>query len=339
MNSGAAQPGSAKVGAAQPGTAQPGTAELGATLRAWRDRLSPAAVGLAGRRTRRAPGLRREELAELAGISVDYVVRLEQGRFARPSAQVVAALARALRLGEAERDHLYRLAGLVPPADGEISDHIPPGVHRVLGRLGDVAVAVFAADWRLIWWNRGWSALLGDPSATPPALRNFALDTFPIGDGNGNGGGDGGGDRGGGGKTGSTGSDGNGRRDAPLAQWPVTSLAGTSVQAAVVADLRRATGRFPRDARLAGLIRTLGAGNPRFAELWAAGAVGAHREDRKVVRHPEVGPITVDCDVLTDGDSELKIVILSTAPGTEDEGRLRLALVSGGQDLRLSVEH
>jgi transcriptional regulator with XRE-family HTH domain len=210
--------------------------ELGATLRAWRDRLSPAAAGLPSRHARRALGLRREELAELAGISVDYVVRLEQHRSTTPSAQVVAALARALQLTNSERDHLYRLARLAPPAHGEISDHIPPGVQRVLSRLGDAAVAVFAADWQLIWWNRGWAALLGDPSST---------------------------------------------------------------------------------------------GSQRFAELWASGAVSAHREDHKIVEHPAVGPIALDCDVLTDGDAELKIVILTAAPDTEDETKLRLAFLAG----------
>ena len=276
--------------------------QLGATLRAWRDRLSPAAVGLPRGRARRASGLRREELAELAGISVDYVVRLEQGRSTTPSAQVAAALARALRLTAAERDHLYRLAGLVAPADGEVTDHIPPGVHRVLSRLGDAAVAVFAADWQLIWWNRGWAALLGDPTPTPPALRNFALDTFPI-DG----------------------------REPQLSRWPVTSLAGDAVQSAVVSDLRRATGLFPRSKRLHKLVATLTSGNARFAELWAAGAVGAHREDHKIIEHPSVGPVAVDCDVLTDGDAQLKIVVLTAAADSEDETRLRLALLTGVQ--------
>ena len=88
----------------------------------------------------------------------------------------MAALARALQLTVAERDHLYRLAHLVPPTDDMISDHIPPGVHRVLSRLGDTAVAVFAADWELVWWNRAWAALLGDPASVAPRLRNFARD-------------------------------------------------------------------------------------------------------------------------------------------------------------------
>jgi transcriptional regulator with XRE-family HTH domain len=269
-------------------------------LRTWRGRVSPAAAGLPAGRARRVTGLRREDLAELAGISVDYVVRLEQGRYVTPSAQVTAALARALQLTGAERDHLYRLAGLAPPASGEISDHIPPGMRRMLNRLGDAAAAVFAADWQLIWWNRCWAALLGDPSPVPSALRNFARDTFPA--------------------------DGAGPH---LTRWPVTSLSQREVDASVVSDLRRATGRFPGSDRLAGLIEDLTAGSQRFAELWASGAVGAHREDHKIVQHPATGPIAVDCDVLTDGDAEHKIVVLTAAPGTEDETKFRLAVVSG----------
>ncbi|MGW7690327.1 helix-turn-helix transcriptional regulator [Streptomyces asiaticus] len=267
---------------------------LGATIRAWRERLSPSAVGLPTGRARRATGLRREELAERAGVSVDYVVRLEQGRATAPSAQVVASLAGALRLTTAERDHLYRMAGLAPPNDDRIPDRIPPGVHRVLRRLGDVAVAVFAADWRMIWWNAGWAALLGDPSASPPALRNFARERFPIG------------------------SD-----PVRIAAWPVVARNSDASDLAIVSDLRRATGRFPHDARLAELIQVLTTGNPTFARLWASGTVAAHREDRKTVEHPEVGPIDVDCDVLTDGDSEFKIVILTAVPGSADETKLR----------------
>lgn len=274
-------------------------AGLGATIRAWRERLSPSAVGLPSARTRRAVGLRREELADRAGVSVDYVVRLEQGRATAPSAQVVASLARALRLTVPERDHLYRMAGLVPPRDDVIPDDLPPGVHRVLNRLGDVAVAVFAADWRMIWWNRGWAALLGDPSTTPPELRNFARERFPVGS------------------------------DAVrIACWPVVVRNGADSDLAIVSDLRRATGRFPDDAGLAELIRVLTVGNPTFARLWASGAVGAHREDRKTIEHPQVGPVEVDCDVLTDGESDLKIVILSALPGSAHATRLRLALAA-----------
>lgn len=277
----------------------PGTG-LGAMIRVWRDRLPPSAAGLPVARGRRAAGLRREELADLAGVSVDYIVRLEQGRATTPSASVVASVARALQLTPAERDHLYRLARLVPPGDGAISDHIPPGMQRVLARLGDAAVAVFAADWQLVWWNSGWAALLGDPSASPSRLRNFARDRFPVDAG-----------------------------AARLALWPVTEADRDATDAAVVSDLRRATGRFSRDGRLAALIRDLNAGNSRFAELWATGDVAAHREDHKTIDHPSVGPVSVDCDVLTDGDSELKIVIMTAARGSEDETKLRLTAIAG----------
>ncbi|MEU9407486.1 helix-turn-helix transcriptional regulator [Streptomyces sp. NPDC048281] len=275
-------------------------AKLGPMLRTWRGRVPPDTAGLPSSRRRRVTGLRREDVAELAGISVDYVVRLEQGRHVTPSVQVTAALARALQLTDAERDHLYRLAGLAPPAAGEISDHIPPGLHRMLNRLGDSAAAVFAADWQLIWWNRCWAALLGDPAARPSVLRNFARDTFAA-DG-----------------------------AAPcLSHWPVASLGQPEVEVSVVSDLRRATGRFPDSERLTGLIRDLSAGSPRFADLWASGEVGAHREDHKIVQHPVTGPIAVDCDVLTDGDEQRKVVVLTAAPGTEDETKFRLAVVSG----------
>ncbi|MEO3869488.1 helix-turn-helix transcriptional regulator [Nonomuraea sp. B12E4] len=280
-------------------TTTPG-AGLGAMIRTWRNRLPPSAAALPVSGARRAAGLRREELAELAGVSVDYVVRLEQGRATTPSEQVVASLARALQLSTAERDHLYRLAHLVPPADDAIPGHVPPGVQRVLTRLGDVAVAVFAADWQLIWWNRGWAALLGDPSAAPPRLRNFARERFPVGAG-----------------------------AARLSLWPVIERDSDATDAAVVSDLRRATGRFPHDRGLAELIRELNAGNRRFAELWATGTVATHREDRKTIQHPSVGPVTVDCDVLADGGSELKIVIMTAAPDSPDESKLRLAAITG----------
>src|SRR5258708_37660896 len=103
-------------------------ASLGATIHAWRDRLTPAAAGLPAGRARRTAGLRREDLAELAGVSVDYVVRLEQGRATTPSAQVVSALARALQLSRPERDHLYRLAGVPSPPGGAGKHPIPPGL-------------------------------------------------------------------------------------------------------------------------------------------------------------------------------------------------------------------
>lgn len=274
---------------------------LGTTIRAWRDRLPPSATGLPVRSRRRASGLRREELAELAGVSVDYVVRLEQGRATTPSAQVIAALARALQLSPDEREHLFRLAHLALPSDRQVPHHMVPGVQRMLARLGEVAVGVFAADWQMLWWNRSWAALFGNPVSVPEDRRNFARDSFPTA----------------------------ASAQPSLSQWPVISLDEDAVRAAVVADLRRATGRYPTDRALAGLVNELQEGNEDFAALWRAGAVGAHRSDRKVVQHPMVGLISLDCNTLTDGDSDLKIVVLTAEPGSEDETKLRLAAVAG----------
>jgi len=280
-------------------------ASLGATIHAWRDRLAPAAAGLPSGRARRAAGLRREDLAELAGVSVDYVVRLEQGRATSPSAQVVSALARALQLSRQERDHLYRLAGLQPPQDGTITEHIPPGMQRVLTRLGETPVSVFAADWQLIWWNRSWAALLGDPSGVPAEDRNLVKARFPVA----------------------------GRR-SQFTGWPVVSEDAEATDRAVVADLRRASARYPGDARLAELIRRTLDGNQRFAQLWHDGAVARHTEDHKTIKHPDIGDITVDCDVLNDGDTDLKIVIYTVVPGSEDETKLDLTRVVGVRSVR-----
>jgi transcriptional regulator with XRE-family HTH domain len=277
-----------------------GEASLGATIRAWRDRLTPAAAGLPSGRARRAAGLRREDLAELAGVSVDYIVRLEQGRARTPSAQILSALARALQLSRPERDHLYRLAGLQPPQDGTVTGHIPPGMQRVLTRLGETPVAVFAADWQLIWWNRSWAALLGDPSGVAAEDRNLVKARFPVA----------------------------GSRSR-FTGWPVVSENSEATDRAVVADLRRASARYPGDAALAGLIRRTLDGNARFAHLWHEAAVSRHTEDRKTIRHPDVGDITVDCDVLSDSDTDLKIVIYTAVPGSEDETKLDLTRVVG----------
>ena len=272
---------------------------LGATIRVWRDRLSPADVGLPAGWSRRAVGLRREELAGLAGVSVDYIVRLEQGRATTPSGQVVAALARALQLTDAERDHLYRLAGLQPPSDAAISDHIPRGVQRLLTRLGETPAAAFAADWRLVWWNVCWAALVSDPSTIPPEQRSFVHTLFPI-----------------------PGSRGLSER------WPVQRGDPETTERAIVADLRRASARYPEDRRLADLLHRTIDGNPRFAQLWRDGAIGEHAEDHKAIMHPTVGEINVDCDVLTAGSIDLKIVVLTAPPGSEDASKIELARIS-----------
>lgn len=138
--------------------------ELGRALRGWRDRTGPVAVGLPIGGVRRAAGLRREELAQLAGLSVDYVVRLEQGRATSPSQQVLSALARALRLSVVEREHLFLLAGRQPPSPGQLSTHIPASVQRLLDQLDGTPLSVYDGAWNLVRWNPLWAALFGDAS-------------------------------------------------------------------------------------------------------------------------------------------------------------------------------
>jgi transcriptional regulator with XRE-family HTH domain len=147
-------------------------------LRAWRTRLVPADVGIESFGRRRTKGLRREELAQLAGVSIDYIVRLEQGRSRTPSAQIVASLARALQLDRAETAAFYGAAGLTTPRPGSISHHIPPGVQRMIVRMSDLPLAVFAADWTLLHSTSLWQTLFGSPSVMTDPGQNLVLQTF-----------------------------------------------------------------------------------------------------------------------------------------------------------------
>ncbi|MBO0917141.1 helix-turn-helix transcriptional regulator [Streptomyces laculatispora] len=275
--------------------------DFAALLRAWRDRLSPADAGFPVTHNRRAPGLRREELAQLAGLSVDYVLRLEQARAKNPSAQVVGALARTLQLSRAERDQLYRSAGLLPPRDGTVGTHVPPGIQRLAARLGDVPIGVFAADWSLVWWNAMWSALHSDPAVLPAAERNLARALFGTG--------------------------------------PARSLmlhirfehGQDAFAASIVADLKDAVSRYPADSRLDRLVRELRETSDAFAHQWAAPTVAApHTNDRKTIRHPEVGDVLLDCDVLVVPGADLRMVTYTAATGSAEAGKLDLLRVTGG---------
>lgn len=290
------------------------TDTLGSMLRVWRDRRHPADVGMATGPRRRAAGLRREELAELAGLSVDYVVRLEQGRATSPSTQVAAALSRALQLRDDERDLLYRLAGLLPPDRGAIERHLAPGLQRLLSRLGDVALGVYSADWTLISWTPLFAALLGDPAALPLERRNLLRSRFlparPE------------------------------RDDAHV--W---SIGGVRIRhepggleefdAAVVGDLRRATAEHPNDPAIKALVDELNVSSPHFAQLWSSGAVGTHAESRKMIEHAEAGCIAVDCDVLAVPGSGQHVVAYTAATGSVAADRLDFLRATAGLALKV----
>jgi transcriptional regulator with XRE-family HTH domain len=230
-----------------------GMDELGACLRTWRDRLQPGDVGLPAGGSRRAPGLRREEVAHLAGVSVDYLARLEQGRASNPSPSVLAPLARALRLSEEERAHLFRVAGHAEPDAGRIRRHITPGVQRVLDRLADTPVLVADVAWEIIAANRPAEALLGgDVSGYTPRDRNIARRQFT---------------------------------DAPTrVVWTTEETA--EFEEHLVADLHDALGRHPGDEALRTLIDDLQRVSTRFAELWDQRPVARHASARKTLGIP-----------------------------------------------------
>jgi transcriptional regulator with XRE-family HTH domain len=275
------------------------TTEFGRTVRRWRDRVSPESAGLPARGPRRAAGLRREELALLAGISVDYVTRLEQGRAANPSPGIVEALARALRLPLQERAYLYRQAGLVPPGPDTVPSYIPPSVHRLLDRLAGTPVAVFDAAWTLLLANQPYAALMGDPSGWRGHERNSVWRNF-------------------------VGPRGRARQDPPRRR---------AFEEALAADLRDTVSRYPADRRLRQLVEDLRAHSERFAELWESGIVGRHEVARKTIDHPAVGPLDLDCDVLAVAGADLRVMVYSAEPGTADAERLALVAVLGTQAL------
>ena len=139
---------------------------LAAFLRARRERVSPVEVGLKPSTRRRTPGLRREELATLAGVSIDYLVRIEQGRDVRPSAAVLSALADALLLGDDDRRHLYTLAAITAtpqlcPAAPALADRVTPGVQQVLDQLDPMPAFVIGPIGDVVAANAAWHALAG----------------------------------------------------------------------------------------------------------------------------------------------------------------------------------
>ena len=254
-------------------------------------------------RRRRASGLRREELAALAGISADYLTRLEQGRSTAPSAQVVESLARALRLSDTERDLLYRLAGHAAPGPDVVPSRITPSVQRLLDRLAHTPVVVYDASWTLVLANAAYDALMGDTTTWRGLERNAVW-----------------------------------RNVTGLPSRVVhTPREQAQHEARLVTDLRLTASRYPADRTLRRLIADLAAGSPRFAELWDADSPPPLTEPsrHKTIDHPAVGRITLDCDTLFVALDDLRITVYTAEPGTEDAERLALAIVLGTQSLQL----
>jgi transcriptional regulator with XRE-family HTH domain len=255
--------------------------ELGAFLRSRRERLRPQDVGLTSGPRRRTPGLRREEVAVLAHISTEYYVRLEQGRAPRPSGEVLAGIAGALRLTDAESDHLHVLAGTAPVRTGLHRRDVRPSVLALLDRLPQTAAFVISAAFEVLAWNDLAAALMEDFTELTPRDRNLARRAFLGAE----------------------------RADPPL--YGISDA--VEFRHHVVMELRSTLARYPTDPAVTGLVRELRDRSPEFARLWEQHDVQAAPMLTKTFHHPVVGEITVDCDslALTDRDQHL---VLYTAP-------------------------
>ncbi|HEY0935049.1 MAG TPA: helix-turn-helix domain-containing protein [Trebonia sp.] len=278
------------------------TSELAGLLCSWRARVQPDEVGSPfAPGSRKTPGLRREEVAWLAGVSPDYVKRLEQGR-AHPSAGVLRAIARALRLSGAEYELACRLAGHAAQPGGLVPQHITPSVQRLLDRLAGTPVAVFDASWTRLEQNDLWTALTGDVRGRVGRPANIVWRVF---------------------------NDDSGR---------VRHAFPDGYKASLAADLRDVASRYPADRDLSGLITALRKSNPEFARLWGLSTVAHHGSERKTVDHPDVGELELDCDVLSVHGADLRVIVFTAAPGSEAAGKLRLLSVLGSEDTSSPVQ-
>lgn len=271
--------------------------ELGAFLRSRRERLRPQDVGLPTGPRRRTPGLRREEVAVLAHISTEYYVRLEQGRAPRPSGEVLAGIAGALRLTDAESDHLHVLAGTAPTRTRVHRRDVRPSILALLERLPQTGGLVLSAAFEVLAWNDLAAALMEDFGPLAPEQRNLARRAFPGPD----------------------------RAGPPL--YGVSDAAEFRLH--VVMQLRTALARYPADPVVTGLVAELRATSPDFARLWERHDVRAAPTLTKTFRHPVVGEVTVDCDSLALTDRDQHLVLYSAPPGSPAAQALALLGVLG----------
>jgi transcriptional regulator with XRE-family HTH domain len=268
---------------------QPDRSELASFLRLWRGRLQPADVGLDTGPRRRTPGLRRQEVAELAGLSVDYYTRLEQGRGPRPSRQVILALGRALALRSDELAHLHYLAGQAPQLPPRPECEVRPGLLRLLERLDDTPALICDAKYDILAWNAMCTALLGDFGALPPDGRNIIWRFFTE----------------------------------PAARARHDEAGAQQFARESVADLRAAAARYPRDAGIRQLVTRLQETSGEFAARWAERDVRVRRSARKRLCHPALGWLELDCDSLHDPDRDQWLILYTAEPGTPSHDALR----------------
>lgn len=273
---------------------------LGDFLQRRREALQPEDVGLARGARRRTAGLRREEVALLSHMSTDYYARLERGTGPTPSEQMLTALAQGLHLSLAERDHLFRLAGHRPPSRHSGTEHVSPGMLRILDRLDDTPAEIVTELGETLRQSRLGIALLGDAALRTGPARSIGYRWFTD--------------------------------PAARAAYPPDEAANLSrVYAAGLREMVAARGPRSRAAELAEDLR---ARSPEFAILWDAHEVGARPPEVKRFHHPEVGHLDLSCQTLLDPDQSHRLLVYTAQPGSESAEKLRLLAVIGSPSVR-----
>jgi transcriptional regulator with XRE-family HTH domain len=273
--------------------------QLADFLRRRRETLQPGDVGLHSGPRRRTGGLRREEVAALAGMSTDYYARLEQQRGPQPSVQIATALARALRLTLDERDHLFGLIGHNPPARFQHSEHVSPTLLRVLDRLDDCPALVLSDLAEVLAQNPVSVALTRDQTRHTGLARSAYYRWFTD--------------------------------PAERAFYPEEDH--LDLGRTHVARLRAAltTGSDTRTA--ARIVAELHERSPEFVSMWDRQEVAQRYDDHKSFVHPELGRIDVDCEFLYAENRAQTLIVLTSRPGTESHTKLQLLAVIGHQQL------
>lgn len=273
--------------------------QLADFLRRRREALQPEDVGLRRGSRRRTAGLRREEVAALCDMSVDYYSRLEQGRGPQPSEQMLAAIARGLRLTLEERDHLFRLAGHTAPARALRSDHVSPGLMRVLDRLADTPAQVMTELGETLAQTPPARALFGDETRFEGLARSVGYRWFMD----------------------------------PAARGVYPSEDHAMHSRLFTADIRTVFAKHGPRSRAGELVNTLLAGSAEFASLWEAHEVRATHTREKRLQHPEVGVMHLECQILVDPEQGQTLLVLTATPGSESYEQLRLLSVIGTQEI------
>lgn len=272
-------------------------AGLAEFLRRRRAALQPEDVGLARGRRRRTDGLRREEVALLCHMSADYYSRLERERGPQPSEQMVASIAQGLHLSLRERDHLFRLAGHTPPQRGTTSDHVSPGLLRILDRLADTPAEIVTELGETLRQTPLGVALTGDAAVRTGPARSLGYRWFTD----------------------------------PAVRAGYAAEDHAFLSRLYASGLREVVTLRGPGSRAAEYVDLLTAESAEFRELWERHEVGLRPAEVKRFVHPEVGLLELSCQTLIDPDQSHHLLVYTAEPGSESAERLRLLSVIGAQ--------